>query len=353
MGKLDYIIIGSGIAGLHTAYRLSQQNKKVLVLEKESYIGGRMSSHEINGHFIDFGAKFIANAYKNMLPLAEELGVEPVSINLTKAGILKAGKLYSFDDTRRIFAALSYRGISLRAKLQLGLAVVYALIKYRGLDIYNLEDVLYLDDKSVYDDFRDFAGPEGFDHLLEPLSQNVVFYPTKDFSRAAFYSLLSKLITMKTFTFPRGIGELCEKMAARVPVEKNVEVISAQRTPAGIIIKALKNGQEITYQAGRAVMAIPGNRVLNILKSPLPDERTFFSQVRYASTVQILCEGKTNLFEKVNVIWTLPKEKSSFTALGNRGREGSSADSTYFIAALREGTFTRLRDTNNLDPAHL
>ena len=119
MEKLDYIIIGSGIAGLHTAYRLEQQGKKVIVLEKESYVGGRMSSHFINGRFIDFGAKFIANMYKNMLLLAKELGVEPVPIPLTKAGIIKEGNLYKVDGSKKI-SPLFYQGISLKAKLRLG-----------------------------------------------------------------------------------------------------------------------------------------------------------------------------------------------------------------------------------------
>ncbi len=353
MEKFDYVIVGSGIAGLHSAYRLTEQNKKVLVLESESYIGGRMSSHEINGNFVDFGAKFVANAYRNMLPLAKELGVVPVPIGLTRAAIFKEGKLYSFDDKKRFFGALLYKGISLKAKLQLGFAVLYALIKYRGLNIYDRDAALYLDNKSIYDDFRNFAGSEGFDHLLEPLSQNVVFYPTRDFSRAAFYSLLSKIVTMKTFTFPRGIGELCEKMAAQVQIEKNVKVRSVRKTEDGIVITALREGKEVTYQTENVILAIPGNRVLDILENPSSDEKEFFSHIRYASTVQILCEGVTNLFNTTNVIWTLPKEESNFTALGNRGREGSSANSTYFIAALRENTFMRLREANALDSDHL
>jgi len=73
MQELDYIITGAGMAGLHTAYRLVQQGKKILVLEKENYVGGRMSSHEIGGHFIDSGAKFVTSAYKHMLPLVRTL----------------------------------------------------------------------------------------------------------------------------------------------------------------------------------------------------------------------------------------------------------------------------------------
>lgn len=350
---LDYIIVGSGIAGLHTAYRLNQQGKKVLVLEKEPYIGGRMSSHEINGNFIDFGAKFIASAYKHMLPLAKELGVKPVPINLTKAGIIKEGKLYAFNGKEKFAAVLSYRGISLMAKLQLGFAVLHAWMKYRKLDLYRLEDALYLDDKSAYDDFRDIAGPEAFDHVIESFSCNVLFYGTKDLSRGAFYSLVPKVMRMKTFTFPEGIGQLCEKMAAQVPMERNVEAKRVKRMATGVAVSGLKEGKEVSYKAKNVILAIPGSRVLDILENPSLEERSFFSQIRYASTVQILCEGRTDLFDKANVIWTLPKEDSNFTAVSNRGYDSPSADSVYFIAALRENTFRHLQKANNLDSDHL
>jgi protoporphyrinogen oxidase len=353
MEKPDHIIIGAGMAGLHTAYRLQQRGRKVLVLEKEDYAGGRMSSHEIDGHFADFGAKFVTDAYRHMLPLARELGVELVPIHLTKAAIRKEGKMYHFDGARKFSNVLSYGGISFAAKLRLGLAALYAMAKHRGLDPYEPESALHLDDKSTYDDFRPLAGAEGFDHVVESFCRNVIFHGTKDLSRAAFYSILFKLLTMKTFTFPRGIGELCEKMAVEVSVERGVEARSVRRTPEGSVVQALKDGRETEYLAGNVILAVPGSRVLDILNDPLPHEKEFFSQVRYAGTVQILCEGKTDLFERANVIWTLPKEESNFTALGSRGWRDSSTGALYFTVALRENIFRRLRAENALEPGRL
>jgi len=40
MKKNDVIVIGSGISGLLSALALSREGKKVVILEKESYIGG-------------------------------------------------------------------------------------------------------------------------------------------------------------------------------------------------------------------------------------------------------------------------------------------------------------------------
>ena len=347
--KLDYIIIGSGIAGIHTAYRLQQKGKKVLVLEKESYVGGRMSSILINGRYVDFGAKFIGSVYKNMLPLARELDVNPVPIPLNKVGILKNNKLYTIGDSK--LSALLYKGISLKARLQLGTAVFLRLIKYPHLDLYKLENNLKLDDKSIYDDFRNFAGVEGYDHVLESFSRNVIFTGTKDFSRGAFYSILFKFLRLKPFTFPEGIGQLCKKMATSLPVEFGVKVKSVQRTFEGITV-SIQNGGT-TYLAKNVVVAIPGNRVLDILENPSPYEKEFFSQIPYASTVQIYCEGNTNIFNQTNGIWTLPHENSNFTALGKGAAKINAEGFINFTVALREKTYKYLLETNNFNPNYL
>ena len=49
------IIIGSGIAGLSTALRLSRKGFKVKVLEKNSYIGGKVSEFKEKGYRFDMG----------------------------------------------------------------------------------------------------------------------------------------------------------------------------------------------------------------------------------------------------------------------------------------------------------
>lgn len=348
----DYIIIGSGIAGLHTAYRLNQQGKKILVLEKESYVGGRMSTRMVKGHSVDYGAKFVANGYKNMLPLAKELGVNPIPIPLTIFSIRRQGKLYPFDASNK-FDVLFNKAISLKAKLRLGLAVLFLLIKYRKLDPYKPENSLYLDDKSTYEDLRRLAGEEGFDYIVEPFSQNVVFYSTKDFSRAHFYSYLAKILRVKTFSFPKGIGQLCEKMASDLPVELNTQVKSVERISTGARVVVLRDGKEIVYETKNAIIAIPGNHVLDILLDMLPEEKEFFSQIRYAGTVQIIATAKTNLFSEAKAIWTVPKENPNFSALAVKSWRIPFVDATVFHASLKEFAYKRLLEAGNFDHEHL
>ena len=55
MKKYDVVVIGSGISGLLSALALSKEGKKVLILEKEDYIGGVCRSYEVDGYRVDTG----------------------------------------------------------------------------------------------------------------------------------------------------------------------------------------------------------------------------------------------------------------------------------------------------------
>lgn len=57
--KYDVIIIGSGIGGLAAAALLSHRGMKVLVLEKNGFIGGRLSSYKRGEYTLDMGGMHI------------------------------------------------------------------------------------------------------------------------------------------------------------------------------------------------------------------------------------------------------------------------------------------------------
>ena len=55
----DVCIIGSGFSGLMTGYNLKQKNKKILILEANDYIGGRIKNYNYNSSNYNQGASFI------------------------------------------------------------------------------------------------------------------------------------------------------------------------------------------------------------------------------------------------------------------------------------------------------
>ena len=75
MATYDYIIIGGGVAGLYSAYKLSKKYK-VLVLEKEDYLGGRVQEVKFHGNTIKLGAGIASKGNRHLLKLLDELKIK-------------------------------------------------------------------------------------------------------------------------------------------------------------------------------------------------------------------------------------------------------------------------------------
>ena len=85
MKKYDVIVVGAGVSGLLAALTLSKHGKKVLVLEKERYLGGNCNSYMVDGYQVDTGAHAITHLiegpllmlmdnYFDFLPVFEDYG---------------------------------------------------------------------------------------------------------------------------------------------------------------------------------------------------------------------------------------------------------------------------------------
>ena len=70
----DYIIIGGGISGLYMNYLL--KNKKTLLLEKNSYLGGRAIEEKFHNTTIKLGAGIGALHNKHLLNLLKKLKIK-------------------------------------------------------------------------------------------------------------------------------------------------------------------------------------------------------------------------------------------------------------------------------------
>src|SRR4051794_8019176 len=56
MTEYDALVVGAGAGGLLTAARLAKQGYRVLVVERLGQVGGRASTHDIDGFKVNNGA---------------------------------------------------------------------------------------------------------------------------------------------------------------------------------------------------------------------------------------------------------------------------------------------------------
>jgi predicted NAD/FAD-dependent oxidoreductase len=89
------------------------------------------------------------------------------------------------------------------------------------------------------------------------------------------------------------------------------------------------------------------------LKDPLPEEKSFFSKIRYAGSIQIIGTTKTDLVLKSPFIWTVPKENPNFSALSFKPWHIPSADAVVFHISLKEFAYRRLLAAGEFDREHL
>lgn len=74
------VVVGGGITGLSTMHYLTRElqhkNIRLVLVEKEAQLGGKMATHEENGFVMELGADSIVARHKSVMPLIEELGLE-------------------------------------------------------------------------------------------------------------------------------------------------------------------------------------------------------------------------------------------------------------------------------------
>jgi len=117
----DFIIIGGGISGLVLSWKLEQKypQAKILILEKQSKIGGRLKMAYFQGHHVVTGAG-ICRALKDhrLINLMKEVGmkVAPIQTSITEAPIpcsileiVKELKTKPFDRSKEDFETFYQR----------------------------------------------------------------------------------------------------------------------------------------------------------------------------------------------------------------------------------------------------
>lgn len=82
MSVYDYIIVGGGISGLFTAYKLSETGKSILLVESTNRWGGRIYTKVEKGVQFDLGAGRIANTHTKVMSLLNDLNLKDDLIEL-------------------------------------------------------------------------------------------------------------------------------------------------------------------------------------------------------------------------------------------------------------------------------
>ncbi len=98
MNHVDAIVVGSGIAGLTAAAYLSKEKLNVLLVEKESEIGGLLGAFTVDGHVLDKGARSIIDS-GIVFPMLRQLGIQMEFVANPIKITIESKSLTLYDDS--------------------------------------------------------------------------------------------------------------------------------------------------------------------------------------------------------------------------------------------------------------
>jgi oxygen-dependent protoporphyrinogen oxidase len=287
MIDIDVAVIGAGIAGLTTAYRLGDAGRAVRVFELEDRVGGRMASRRYEGFVIDEGAETIAaRGYEATWSLIRSTGVDVRDVLPVEASFALWRHGRAHGRLGHPLGLLTGAGMSWRGRLSWLRMSAELAADSRDFDPDHPELT-----PAEFDTLAEYAvryHRDVLDLLLQPLSGHC-FGWRPDSSAAG--PMISNLMAVggagaRWMTYRDGMDRLARELAARVDVTTGVKIVQV-KPGSGAVRLDLASGATIT--ARRVVMAIPAPLALDTHADPPDDELAFLEASTYAPMLKVAC----------------------------------------------------------------
>ncbi len=289
--KYDVVVIGAGLAGISCTYELAAKGKKVLLLERHTFAGGRTSSFVERGMEVESGLHRYIGYYSALPGLLKKCGVNINDIITweEKTDILIKGE---------------------NKKLVLGIAPFFGPIKtLRGL--FGNGDILTVGDKFsllpfFIRGFTSYVFSKKLDGIsvaeyanrchvsekskrliLEPLCSGIFFLPPENYSAYAFFGLFApaipKFYKMRIGAYLGGMTEvMCNpivkkicSLGGEVRLGSAVQQVVADK---GIVTGVvLDDGSEITAHQVVVATALDAAKQILLPMKDRPELKSFYN----------------------------------------------------------------------------
>jgi protoporphyrinogen oxidase len=294
---LPIYILGAGPAGLAAAYTLTQQGQTVVIVERESQVGGLAKSIEYQGFILDLGPHRFYTKIPPVLKLWNEvLGTEQVTVSrLTR--IYYNGKYFSYP---------------LKA-----LEVLFALGIVENVRIFFSYLAAKLLPNRHPENFSEWVtakfGKRLFEIFFEAYTEKLWGIPCTEISaewaaqrikglsllkalRTAFFGSDGKVKSLiDQFQFPRlGSGQLYDKISDYLlgknqEILLNTEVVRVHEHNSRVTQLTLRNrqtGVESTVRCSAVISSVPLNTLVEQMISPPPVSKSYHWRDRSSFATQ-------------------------------------------------------------------
>lgn len=273
---LDAVIIGGGLAGLAAARRLVDSGARVLVLEKENRLGGRLWTRgwkEGTAEFHEVGAQFFTRKFKELRRLAKNLQVPllPVPFLLR----MRVGEEWKRARYDRWSLFLNLPGVPWNVRSEI-FRLVWDALRYGG------------EDRELREYAKRFA-PDIYDYLIAPYYQTMFFSDPDSGSTRHFFAHFGPPFSQRIYRPQGGMSRLVEALARRIPVRTGAEALAVESLGGRVLVTVRTDEGSEGFYARYAIVAVPGDRVLGLAGSRqfTPEAACLLQTVEYAATAVV------------------------------------------------------------------
>lgn len=292
--EVEAVVVGAGIAGLATAWRL--RHREVVVLERAQRVGGRICSEPRGEYWLNFGAHVFAGPESATGRLLDEAGVAAAPVPGELAAIAMNGRLITDGRVNTYPFRIPMPWDARVAALRAGTKVRLAVLRYGRAASARPSDRPGDLQQRVYD----FLGGETFAEFVGPLPADVdaMFRPTvmrssglpEQVSAGAgvgYFRLvwdrksgLSRNIVGGSSVLPE---TLQAELGPRVVLDSEVTEVAASRD--GVSVRYQRSGKAETLRARHCVLATPAPVSLRLGVDLPSDTRAALGRVVYGPYV--------------------------------------------------------------------
>ena len=283
--QFNYVVIlGGGPAGLAAGHALSEAGSNVLLIERQSRVGGLAKTMEHRGFRFDLGGhRFITDNHQLETLVREILDGELLTVERSSK-ILLEGKLYDYPISvrnalarlglrRSIRAITDYLAEQLRkpfARTSL-ISLEDWVVRHFGRTLFELFFKAY--SEKVWGVPCDRIAKEWVARRIKGLSLGVAIKAA--FSRAESRRLRT---LAKQFLYPPlGIGQICDSLKTRIDsngrVMTEARVVGINHAEGRILSITVEDADGVQGYAGcEFISSIPLTNIVQLLNPPAPAE---------------------------------------------------------------------------------
>lgn len=301
------VVLGGGITGLCTMHYLQRQvlqkniDVKLVLVEKNPYLGGKLHSAYEQGFIMETGADSIVARHKGVMELVQELNFEQELV-YNETGV---SYIYTNDELHAIPADSTF-GIPMSLASLEASTLVSEAGKQQALQDLTMPNKGFTKDSSIGEFLTYYLGEELVQNQIAPVLAGVY---SGDLHQLSIASTLPYIIDYKNeygsiikgfeanreqfvkasnkkfISFKQGLSSLIQRLEETLT---NVEIIKGVATTN---VKKQEEHYTITladgsmFEAEHVVLALPNEAVQSLLQDPSLDR--YFKEFTTASAITI------------------------------------------------------------------